>query len=146
MQPRAIALGQHLIEVHGWLREQLRQLRSDAAAFGEGGGARPTDLRTHCLTFCSILEHHHTGEDRQVFPFLAGRRPELGPVLDELMRDHWQVAEILKKITELVRAMSAQPDAAAFARIRFELDGLAALLENHLNYEEKMLVPVLDAL
>lgn len=146
MQPRALALGQHLIEVHGWFREQLEAIRSDAAAFGEGGGIRAIDLRTHCLTFCSILEHHHTGEDQQLFPFLAGRHPELGPVVEELMRDHRQVAEILEQITELVRELGARPDPAEVARVRTELDGLAALLENHLNYEEKKLVPILDAL
>jgi len=146
MQPRAVALGQHLIEVHGWLREQLAAIRTDAAAFASGGGVRITDLRTHCLTFCSILEHHHTGEDQQLFPFLAGRHPELGPVVAELMRDHHQVAVLLHQITGLVRALGAQPEPAEFARTRTELDGLAALLENHLNYEEKKLVPILDAL
>jgi hemerythrin-like domain-containing protein len=146
MQSRAVALGQHLIEVHGWLREQLDAIRTDAAAFAEGGGMRATDLRTHCLTFCSILERHHTGEDEQLFPFLARQHPELGPVIGELMRDHGQVAEILNQITELARALGAQPDAADVARMRTEMDGLAALLENHLNYEERKLVPILDAL
>ncbi|HZN73576.1 MAG TPA: hemerythrin domain-containing protein [Micromonosporaceae bacterium] len=146
MQPRVVALGQHLVEVHGWLRKQLDAIRTDAAAFGEHGGIRATDLRTHCLTFCSILEHHHTGEDQQLFPFIAGQYPELGPVIEELMHDHGQVAEILNQITELVRQLGAQPDPAEVARIRTELDSLAALLENHLNYEEKKLVPILDAL
>jgi hemerythrin-like domain-containing protein len=146
MQPRAVALGQHLIEVHRWLREQLDAIRTDAAAFEEGGGIRATDLRTHCLTFCSILEHHHTGEDQQLFPFLTRRHPELGPVVAELMRDHGQVTEILDQITELVRELGAEPDPAEVARMRTELDGLAALLENHLSYEEKKLVPILDAL
>jgi hemerythrin-like domain-containing protein len=146
MQPRAVALGQHLIEVHGWLREQLDAIRTDAAVFGAGGGIRATDLRTHCLTFCSILAHHHTGEDGQLFPFLAGRHPDLGPVIDELMRDHRQVTELLDQITELVRELGTRPDPAEVARMRTELDGLAALLENHLNYEEKKLVPILDAL
>jgi len=146
MQPRAVALGQHLIEVHRWLRDQLDAIRTDAVAYGERGGLRATDLRTHCLTFCSILEQHHTGEDQQLFAFLAGRYPELGPVMDELMRDHRQVAQILDQITELVEGMGAQPDPGELARMRTELDSLAALLENHLNYEERKLVPVLDAL
>ena len=145
MQPRAVALGQHLIEVHGWLREQLDAIRTDAVAFAEGGGIRATDLRTHCLTFCSILERHHTGEDQQLFPFLAKQYPELGPVIEELIHDHRQVAEILDTITDLVRKLGAQPDAAEVTRMRTELDGLAALLENHLNYEERKLVPILDA-
>jgi iron-sulfur cluster repair protein YtfE (RIC family) len=145
MHPRALALGQHLIEVHGWLREQLDAIRTDAAAFGAAGGARATDLRTHCLMFCSILEQHHTGEDQQLFPFLAGRHPGLDSVIEELMRDHGQVAQIIDQITEVVKELGAQPDPADIARLRVELDGLAALLENHLNYEERKLVPLLDA-
>ena len=62
------------------------------------------------------------------------------------MRDHGQVAAILDQITGLVRELSTQPDAAEVARMRTEMDGLAALLENHLNYEERKLVPILDAL
>ena len=62
------------------------------------------------------------------------------------MHDHRQVAEILDKTTDLVRQLGAQPDAAEVVRIRIELDGLAALLENHLTYEERKLVPILDAL
>jgi hemerythrin-like domain-containing protein len=146
MQPRAVALGQHLIEVHQWLRDRLHRIRTDAAALADDRGRWTTDLRMYCLTFCSVLEEHHTGEDRQLFPFLAGRHPELGPVLEELVRDHVQVAEILDQITGLIREMGAQPDPAEVARMRTELDGLAALLENHLNYEEKKLVPILDAL
>lgn len=139
MQSRAVALGQHLIEVHDWLRVRL-----DAIRAGDGSG--PTDLRTHCLTFCSILEEHHSGEDRQLFPFLAEQHPELAPVIEELMRDHRQVAAILERVAELSRELDAQPDPAEVARVRIELDGLAALLENHLTYEERKLVPILDRL
>ncbi|MGE5156243.1 MAG: patatin-like phospholipase family protein [Betaproteobacteria bacterium] len=110
MQPRAVALGQHLIEVHGWLREQLDAIRTDAAAFAAGGPLPPTDLRTHCLTFCSILEQHHTGEDQQLFPFLAGRHRELDPVIEELMRDHGQVAVRLVSRVRCTRVDSSRQD------------------------------------
>src|SRR5262249_11315269 len=84
---RLAAFGTQLIEVHDWLRAELARLRS-------GIGTR--DLRAHCLTFCSAVTRHHTGEDSGAFVTLAADFPALRPVLAELVRDHEQVAEMLR--------------------------------------------------
>lgn len=120
---RIAGLGNQLVEVHIWLREQLAALRS---------GAVGVDLRAHCVAFCGAVAQHHTDEDGTVFPRLAAEHPGLRPVLDELRRDHELIAELLGRLTETT-------DAA-------ELDGLAALLESHFTYEEKRLIAALNAL
>ncbi|MEU1727887.1 hemerythrin domain-containing protein [Nonomuraea sp. NPDC005692] len=134
---RLAAFGNQLIDVHLRLREELARLRDTA---GRGGSLR--DLRTHCLTFCSAITTHHTGEDATAFPVLAAEFPELRPVLDELRRDHEQVAVILRDLETLLAA-----DAPGGPRdVRTELDGLSALLESHFVYEEKRIVAALNAL
>jgi hypothetical protein len=122
------AFGNQLVRVHLWLREELAALRE--------GDVRPRDLRAHCLIFCSALERHHTGEERDAFGELAEHVPELRPVLEELRRDHRIVEECLRRLEAL-----EDP-----AEIRGELDGLAALLETHLTYEERRIVAALNAL
>jgi iron-sulfur cluster repair protein YtfE (RIC family) len=125
MTDRIVGLGNQLVELHLWLREQLALIRA--------GGADPrTDLRAHCVAFCTALTRHHTDEDATVFPVLAAEHPSLRPVLDELRRDHVMVAELLGRLSE--------------ATDRAELDGLAALLESHFTYEEKRLVAALNGL
>ncbi|MEU8317844.1 hemerythrin domain-containing protein [Nonomuraea sp. NPDC048881] len=133
---RLAAFGNQLIDVHLRLREELARLRDTA---GRGGSLR--DLRTHCLTFCSAITTHHTGEDATAFPVLAAEFPELRPVLEELRRDHEQVAAILRDLETLLTA-----DAPATRDVRTELDGLSALLESHFVYEEKRIVAALNAL
>jgi hypothetical protein len=123
---RLVSYGRQLVDIHLGLREQLARLR-------EGRAAR--DLRTHCLAFCAALTRHHTGEDGGAFVVLAERYPALRPVIDELVRDHEAVADILRRLADLNGA-----------DVHMELDGLAALLESHFGYEERKLLAALNTL
>jgi hemerythrin-like domain-containing protein len=136
---RLTAFGTQLIEIHDWLREELTRLREEV----EPGGRT---LRANCLAFCSALEQHHTQEDDTAFVVLVEHFPELGPVIDELRRDHHLVAGILLEIEALVGGHPPDLDAGGRQRVRAELDGLTALLESHFTYEERKLVAALNAL
>ncbi len=139
---RLAAFGNQLIEVHLWLREELAALREDVDAY-LAGGARPRDLRAHCLTFCTALQRHHVGEDGGAFPVLAERFPELRPVLDELRRDHQLVEDSLTRLQALLDGLGRETDPVI---LRGELDSLAALMETHFVYEEKRILAALNTL
>ncbi|MGI5158097.1 hemerythrin domain-containing protein [Microbispora sp. CA-102843] len=139
---RLLAFGNQLIDVHLWLREELAGLREDVDAYFVGG-ARLRDLRAHCLTFCSALTRHHTGEDDSAFPEVAEQFPELRPVLEELRRDHRLVEDSLQRLEALVAGLDEEADPA---EVRREMDSLAALMETHFVYEEKRIVSALNAL
>lgn len=143
---RLLSFGTQLIDVHAWLREELMQLREDVDSYLEGHGERPRELLAHCLTFCSALTRHHTGEDGGAFPVLAHEIPELAPVLAKLMQDHHVVTDILHNLQNLIGGLSPTTGAAEVQRVRAELDGLAAVLETHFRYEENQLVAALNAL
>ncbi|MFB8200980.1 nitroreductase/quinone reductase family protein [Kitasatospora purpeofusca] len=145
----AASLADKLLEVHDWLRAQLRQLRAEteaqlaggAGSSGSVGGAPALGLqiRQHCLAFCQGLTVHHTGEDRGVFPALARSRPELRGVLEQLAEEHRTVARLKDELVALVSGLdSAEPEAfrAALARTADEL-------EAHLAHEEQELLPAL---
>jgi hypothetical protein len=139
---RLTAFGNQLIEVHLWLREELATLRSDIDAYFVGG-ARARELRVHCLTFCSALNRHHSGEDDGAFPKLSEQFPELQPVLDELRRDHRLVEDSLQRLEALLGGLNQRMDPVV---MRSELDSLAALMETHFVYEEKRIVSALNVL
>ncbi|MFI5937124.1 hemerythrin domain-containing protein [Actinoplanes sp. NPDC051494] len=120
---RFLAYGTQLVEVHVDLRDLLDDLREGAVP-GRLLGAR-------CVTFCTAVTRHHTGEDREVFPLLAERHPELRSFLDGLRRDHEVIAGMLARLPESTGA---------------ELDAIAAVLETHFIGEEKRLTGVLNAL
>ncbi|MEU5884685.1 hemerythrin domain-containing protein [Spirillospora sp. NPDC047279] len=145
---RLEAFGDQLIEVHDWLREELARLQDGVGAYLDGTGARPRELRAHCLTFCSALERHHTGEDGTAFPALAERFPELRPVIEKLVQDHDLISGILHRIEELVGGLEAARELgeAEAAKVRGELDGLAAIMESHFTFEERQIVAALNDL
>jgi hypothetical protein len=139
---RAVALSEQLIRAHQTLRERLASVRAEVA----GGSARPAiagDLLSHCLSFCTAIQGHHTGEDSQLFPALRAAAPELSPLIDKLMEDHALVAGILRQ----VRALLA-PDRTPLApgALLRELDGLTAILESHFSFEERRIATALDSL
>jgi deazaflavin-dependent oxidoreductase (nitroreductase family) len=123
-------MGDWLVEVHDWLRAELRELRN-------GGSQR---LSTRCSGFCAALTRHHTGEGAAIFPMLAARFPALAPALDELGEDHVVVARLQEEIQRLV---DEETDPA---RLRTEFDRLASALDDHFAYEERTIVTALNAL
>lgn len=136
---RVNRMGDWLIEVHTWLRNELADLRRqvDAGAVPVRG---PADLRAHCLSFCTALKRHHTGEDMGVFPMLAKQFPALAPALAKLGEDHQVVARLQEEIQRLVDE-EADP-----AKLREELDRLTGELEDHFAYEERTVVTALNAI
>jgi len=126
---RVRAAGDELVAIHGWYRQELAAFRA--------GTTPPADLRQRCLDFCVGLDRHHNGEDHVVFAFLARRFPELWPVLEELRAEHVKVARLRSELSVLVA--QADPAPADFDRLDQELSA-------HLDREEALLVPLLNAL
>lgn len=140
---RAQAVGEQLIEIHQWLRGELARLREEIGAYADSGTSQPpSPLRAHCTAFCRALTQHHTGEDTVAFQALGERFPELVPVLEQLRQDHLLVADILRRLQQLLTAVT--PDNAE--QVRRELDGLTAILESHFQWEERRLVDAFNAL
>ncbi|MFQ6331835.1 hemerythrin domain-containing protein [Nocardia sp. CWNU-33] len=139
---RVRALGRELTEVHQDLRTELRRVRIEFDRYLASGEVPPTQLRTHCTAFCAALTRHHSSEDTTAFPALGNQFPELAPVLAELSADHHLVADILRRLQQLLAEVG--PDNVDTAKR--ELDGLAAILESHFQWEERRLVEAFDAL
>ncbi|MEC4018587.1 nitroreductase/quinone reductase family protein [Streptomyces sp. H27-D2] len=139
-----------LVEVHTWLRSQLRHVRVEADAhFAERAayqspGEPPSpglglQLRQHCLAFCETLEFHHTSEDAHLFPALASYHPHLAGALDRIREEHVTIARVQAGLVALLADIgTAEP-----GRFLTELDRMSEELRAHLDYEEESLLPVL---
>ncbi|MFE9861074.1 nitroreductase/quinone reductase family protein [Streptomyces sp. NPDC005780] len=150
-RPREIrTLADKVMEVHTWLRGQLRQVKAEtdahfaARAAHQGPGEPPApglglQIRQRCLAFCQALEFHHTSEDDHLFPGIARYHPELGAVFDRLRDEHRTVARIQNDLAVLLAGVGiADPQ-----RFRTELAAMSAELNTHFDYEEKEIVPLL---
>ncbi|WP_037365231.1 nitroreductase/quinone reductase family protein [Amycolatopsis orientalis] len=148
---RGKGMGDWLVEVHQWFRDELRALRDQADRLADGSATalvwpKPDlaqEMRAHCLGFCAALRRHHTGEDSAVFPALAGQFPALAPVLQQLSGQHQEVARLQESIRELVDGFV--PGESDPVRLRTELERLASELEAHFAFEEQAVVTALNA-
>ncbi|WP_385635021.1 nitroreductase/quinone reductase family protein [Streptomyces sp. SudanB5_2050] len=143
-------LADKLLEVHTWLRGQLRQVRAEVEAHfaardahcGPGEPPAPglgLQIRQRCLAFCQALEFHHTSEDGHLFPGIARHHPHLSDVFDRLAEEHRTVARLQDGLAALLAGVHiADPD-----RFRAELAAMSAELNAHLDHEEEALLPLL---
>ncbi len=143
-------LADKVMEVHTWLRGQLRQVRAEtdahfaARAAHRGAGAAPVpglglQIRQRCLAFCQALEFHHDSEDGHLFPGIARHHPHLTDVFDRLDAEHRAIARIQGDLADLLAGIAiADP-----RRFRTELAAMSAELNAHLDYEEDTLLPLL---
>ncbi|MBT2899758.1 nitroreductase/quinone reductase family protein [Streptomyces sp. McG3] len=148
--PVIASLADKLVEVHTWLRGQLRHVHDETeahfaarAAHGDGGAAPAPGLglqiRQRCLAFCQALEFHHTAEDGHMFPTMEGYHPQLGHVFDRLREEHRSIAAVQSALAALLADVAiADPD-----RFRTELARMTQELTAHLDYEEEHVLPLL---
>jgi hypothetical protein len=78
-----------------------------------------------------------------MFAALIGARPDLAPVIGNLVSDHAAIAALLLRVRALAEQAATAP-AVGLAGLRRELDGLAAIAESHFRYEERAISAALD--
>ncbi|HEY9409869.1 MAG TPA: hemerythrin domain-containing protein, partial [Jiangellaceae bacterium] len=148
-----LANGQHLIDVHDHLREELTQVRDlieqVAAGSLDPGAARSHintmtmrqnnwTLGTYCESYCRVVTTHHTLEDQSMFPQLRRKDPRLVPVVDRLEQEHQVIHEVLEQVDRALVALVSEPD--GMKALRGAVDLLTDALLSHLSYEERELV------
>ncbi len=132
------ALGAELRRLHDRIRELLDDAREglDPAV---GAASLTGDLVLRCRAVCTVLGGHHRDEDAALFPWLRRAAPRLGAVVDRLEQDHAMIGSLLAELERVVR------EGATAEVVLRHLEGVDAIMESHFRYEERELVPVLDA-
>ncbi|MPZ27994.1 MAG: LLM class flavin-dependent oxidoreductase [Micromonosporaceae bacterium] len=153
------AAGQHLVDIHDHLRQELDQLRDLVRQVGDeelaAAAARSAlhrmtvrqnrwTLGAYCESYCRIVTAHHTLEDARMFPQLRQADPRLGPVVDRLAEEHEVIAAVVERVDAALVAMVSRDDGGL--ELRAAVDLLTDALMSHLSYEERVLVEPLARL
>ncbi|MDA4893841.1 hemerythrin domain-containing protein [Streptomyces sp. MS2A] len=137
---RLSAWASELRAVHERLRAALRAARESSSFATADPDAPARELLLYCHGFCAALDGHHRAEDRRLFPAVEDAHPELAPILRTLEQDHSMIAHLLAGLRNAVDR------AAGPVELERHLEGIAAIMESHFRYEEKMLLTVLETL
>jgi hemerythrin-like domain-containing protein len=143
--------------IHDHLRHELAQV-SRAVEAAVTDARRAADVRalvndltmgvnyralgSFCGRYCSVVAMHHRIEDAALFVDLADAEPDLAPVLERLSAEHVAVHDALVELDAgLVAMLTEQAD--ALPRVQAALARLGDGLLDHLDYEERELLPAL---
>jgi hemerythrin-like domain-containing protein len=137
--PRLRAWGEEMREVHRRLRDAL-DLARETLDDEHAGDPSAGDRLLYCWGFCAALSGHHGAEDGELFPRLVRDRPELAPVVRQLVQDHHMIEHLIGTFRAAV-----EHGATAAEKAR-HLDGIEAVMETHFRYEERRLLDVLDGM
>jgi alkanesulfonate monooxygenase SsuD/methylene tetrahydromethanopterin reductase-like flavin-dependent oxidoreductase (luciferase family) len=150
---RGRAAGQHLVDVHDHLRQELAELRDVVAQVRDGalgaGDARSAlsemalrqndwTLGAFCSRYCRAVAQHHTLEDDSIFPHLQQADSQLVPVIDRLAEEHLVIHDAIEEVDRALVHHLEHPD--DFERLQTAIDVLTDTLLSHLSYEEHELV------
>lgn len=143
--------------VHSMIRRDLKVVSRLAGA--AAAGADPVDIRAeigalktsgplwqlkvNCLHYCRFVHSHHRHEDVGIFPTLRRVNPELDPVIDRLESDHRVVGVALERIEAAAQALVGDGAQASRDELVQALEGLTAILLEHLDFEERSLAATL---
>jgi DUF438 domain-containing protein len=90
-----------------------------------------------------MLHRHHAGEDELLWPKLLDRVPaDLAPTVELMERQHEGIHAALQQVLALLEPWSVDPRAGARDRLVEEMERLQTLLVEHLDMEEKHLLPI----
>ncbi|HEX2830513.1 MAG TPA: hemerythrin domain-containing protein [Burkholderiales bacterium] len=136
-----------LVEEHRTLRIVLSILQRLLHEISQFGREPDFHLLAEVLYYIDDFPErvHHPKEDRYLFPVVRRRTARFDALLDRLRTDHARSAQMLVRIQrDLVHFQAGDPK--ALSRLSTNVATYAALLEEHLQAEERLLSDVCDEL
>jgi len=91
--------------------------------------------------FARGLHHHHEGEDNSFFPCIAAVRPDVVPLIDELVHEHEELVARLDAVDAAVATLVAQPNDENKKVLHDAIVEVQSQLVPHLDVEDAKLLP-----
>lgn len=133
---------QGMVIIHRLIRRELGALPAMIRrASGDPGRARR--VAAHAREMLEFLHVHHSGEDELVWPVLRPRVQLDQDLIDRMEREHAVVAEAIAAVEADLPAWEARPDAEIGERMASRLDQMLPALREHLDGEEREILPLI---
>lgn len=99
-------------------------------------------LADHVDFGISLLHHHHGGEDELLYPLLLERVPDQAANTEHIEHEHQEVAAHIDAVSAACQAWRTAPTAENGEALATALDVLNERLQQHLDDEERDIVPL----
>ena len=133
-----------MVIVHRAFRRELTILPPLVREVGDGDTPRAATLAAAVRLVLGGLHHHHTGEDVVLWPALLERAAPSTGLVETMQAQHEDVEGHIEQVEPLLQAWEQSPTTARGAELADLLDRLAAALVEHLDLEEREILPLAE--
>ena len=135
-----------MLVVHTALLREFRLAPQAVARVPVGARSQAAAVERHLRLLCDLLHHHHTGEDELLWPALRDRLPAAAVArLDQAQAQHAHLDQALARVGAAQRSWAPRADADSRTDLVDALRALHALLAEHVDDEERTLLPLAAA-
>jgi hypothetical protein len=132
-----------MVVVHDSFRREFGRAPALVRAVAPGDTVRAAVVADHVDLLGALLHHHHTGEDRLLWPVLGPRLPAADrDTVARMESQHDGIARAQSDVTAAVTAWRATAGAAERDDLATALEALLARTTEHLAAEEEHLLPL----
>nr|WP_300048641.1 hemerythrin domain-containing protein [uncultured Nocardioides sp.] len=133
-----------MVIIHRAFRRELTILPRLVREVRDGDTQRAATLAGAVRLVLSGLHHHHTGEDVVLWPALLERAAPSTGLVETMQAQHEAVEGHMEHVEPLLRAWESSPTTARGAELADLLDRLAGALVEHLDLEEREILPLAE--
>ncbi|WP_197381465.1 hemerythrin domain-containing protein [Mycolicibacterium mengxianglii] len=130
--------------VHRMFRREFGLAPGVVRRVRPGDPARAAVVAGHLRLVGTLLHHHHAGEDEQIWPLLLDRAALNVARIRDVERQHRDVELARAVMADALDKWCQSADAHARERLATTLESLNATLVEHMDYEERHVVPPME--
>ncbi|MGY1495151.1 hemerythrin domain-containing protein [Streptomyces sp. QTS52] len=130
-----------MVVVHRVFRRESALAPRLVRAVADGDTARATLVAAHLTDYVMGLRHHHSLEDELVWPLLHARAVD-GELVDRMEEQHQRIDRSLAVVAEWLPAWLSEANPMAREELALALVEHHAVLIEHLDDEERLLLPL----
>jgi iron-sulfur cluster repair protein YtfE (RIC family) len=138
--------GREMRLLHDVFRRELGLAPMAVERVAAGDRDRAERVGGHIAAVTALLHHHHAGEDEHIWPLLVHRCPDepTGVLVALMESQHGAVDDLGERVRDALDAWVADPTAERRAALATTLRRLLPVLEEHLQTEERFVVPLME--
>jgi hemerythrin-like domain-containing protein len=135
-----------MLVVHTALLREFRLASGAVCRVALGEKRQAARVERHLDLICGLLHHHHAGEDELLWPPLRARLPESAIArLDAAEAQHGGIEQALDRVGAARARWIERLDTDSRSALAEDLQRLHQLLAEHLDHEERTLLPLAAA-
>lgn len=130
--------------VHRVFRTELHNAPDLVRDIRAGDTKRSAIVGGHLNFIVAGLHHHHAAEDELIWPKLHARAPARAAEIARMEDHHRGIAEGVVRVQDIVRSWVTSADPGLAKQLVAAVEGLSAVVDEHLADEELNVVPLIN--